>query len=284
MLNLGSIFAGMGFVLAVIWGIWNFEGLPHPDTSGQLHRHPREVSFQHDGIFGTFDRAQLQRGFQVYKEVCSACHSLNFVAFRNMSDLGFSEAEIKALAKGYDIPSLDDKGEPTTRKGLPADQFPSPFPNTQAAAAANNGKAPPDLSLIVSARHDGPAYVYSLLTGYGMPVPKHYKSWVTDPKTHQTVVQQEKFEVPEGLYYNPYFSSLTIGMPPPLQDGQVTYSDGTKASVDQMSKDVVAFLSWAAEPRLEARKRTGVEVLAFLAVLIGLSYASYRRIWAHVKH
>jgi ubiquinol-cytochrome c reductase cytochrome c1 subunit len=237
-----------------------------------LYKHPREVAFKQDGIFGTFDRAQLQRGFQVYKEVCSACHSLRLVAFRNLADLGFNETEIKAIAKGYDIATIDDAGEAVTRKGIPSDRFPSPYANPEAARAAN-GAAPPDLSLITKARHDGTAYLVSLLTGYTAP-PKSYK------EHDGTVVA---YTLPPNGNYNPYFPSTSLAMAAPLSDGQLTYSDGTKATKEQMSRDVAAFLSWTAEPKLEARKKAGTGVLAFLALLIIFSFISYKRIWANVK-
>ncbi len=237
-----------------------------------LYKHPREVEFHQDGMFGTFDRAQLQRGFQVYKEVCSACHSLRLISFRNLTDLGFSEVEVKAIAKGYDVASIDDAGEATTRKGLPSDHFPSPYANPEAARAAN-GAVPPDLSLITKARHEGPSYLVSLLTGYTTP-PKTYIEH--DGKTVNYVL-------PPNGHYNPYFPATSLAMPAPLSDGQVTYADGTKASVEQMSEDVAAFLSWTAEPKLEARKKAGTGVLAFLALLVVLSFISYKRIWANVK-
>jgi ubiquinol-cytochrome c reductase cytochrome c1 subunit len=247
--------------------------LPAIAADHPLYLHPRELHFQQDGVFGTFDRAQLQRGFQVYKEVCSACHSLRFVSFRNLQDLGFSEIEIKAIAKGYDIADIDDVGEANTRKGLPADHFPSPYANPEAARAANNNAVPPDLSLMTKARHDGTNYVYSLLTGFGKTPPKSYKDH--DGKMVAYTLS------PNG-HYNPYFPATALAMAAPLSDGQVTYSDGTKASVDQMAKDVATFLTWTAEPKLEARKKAGTGVLVFLALLIGFTFVSYKRIWANV--
>jgi ubiquinol-cytochrome c reductase cytochrome c1 subunit len=216
-------------------------------------------------VFGTFDRKQLQRGFQVYKEVCSACHSIHRVAFRDLAALGFSEPEIKALAKGYDVPSIDDKtGDVATRKGLPSDKFPLIYPNEIAARAAQNGALPPDLSLITKAREGGGNYVHSLITGY------------RDAPA--------KWQVPDGLYYNPWFKTLNIAMPPPIAaDDQVTYADGTKATRDQMAKDIATFLTWTAEPKLEARRQTGVAAVLFLLILTGLAYLSYKRVWADVK-
>jgi ubiquinol-cytochrome c reductase cytochrome c1 subunit len=237
-----------------------------------LYKHPREVEFHQDGMFGKFDRGQLQRGFQVYKEVCASCHGLRLVAYRNLTDLGFTEAEVKAIAKGYDVASIDDAGEATTRKGLPSDHFGSPYANPEAARAAN-GAVPPDLSLITKARHEGPSYLVSLLTGYTAP-PKSYVDH--DGKTVNYVL-------PPNGHYNPYFPATSLAMPAPLSDGQVTYTDGTKATTEQMAKDVATFLTWTAEPKMEARKKAGTGVLAFLALLIGFSFVSYKRIWANVK-
>ena len=244
-----------------------------PDMAKSLHLYPEgNVAWHQEGpfglgVFGTYDRAQLQRGFQVYKEVCAACHGLKRVAFRDLAGIGFTEPEIKALAKAVDIPSVDERtGEPTTRKGLPSDRFPSPYPNDIAARAANNNAIPPDMSLIIKARHDGLDYTHSLLTGYGKPVPK---GW----------------EVGQGLYYNPYFHSVNIAMPPPLTgEGQVTYADGTKATVEQMSQDVTAFLHWASEPELERRRQAGLVVFVFLSVLSVLAYLTYRKVWQDVAH
>lgn len=241
------------------------------DITKKYHLEPRHAHWQQDGplglgVFGTFDRAQLQRGYQVYKEVCSACHSMRLVAFRNLTQIGFSEPQVKALAKAASIPSVDPRtGEPTTRPGVPSDHFPSPYPNETAARAANNNALPPDLSLIIKARHHGQNYVYSILTGF------HHK-------------KPDDVDVPQGLHYNPYFASLNIAMTPPLVDDQVTYSDGTKASVDQMSKDVVAFLRWAAEPELEKRRQTGLATIIFLSMLAVLAFFTYRRIWSGVQH
>jgi ubiquinol-cytochrome c reductase cytochrome c1 subunit len=240
------------------------------DTSPLPPKHP-EWTFE--GPFGQFDRAALQRGFQVYKEVCSTCHSLNRVSFHALSnDKGgygfFSDPQVKAIAAAYQIDAepndkgelFDEKGNRLKRPGIPADHFPPPFANEQAARAANNGALPPDLSIIVKARAGGPDYVYSILTGFQEKPPAGFK-------------------VLEGKYFNPYFAGWNISMPPPLSDKQVTYSDGTKATVEQMAKDVVTFLSWAAEPTMEERKRTGFAVMLFLLLLSGLLYLSYRRVW-----
>lgn len=262
--------AGLLFVFVLLVGAFMPREEVTPDPIAAIHLYPEEVKWQHDGplgmgVFGTFDRAQLQRGYQVYKEVCAACHGLRLVAFRNLQQIGFSEAEVKALAKASEVPSLDPRtGEASTRTGLPSDRFPSPYPNEIAARAANNNALPPDLSLIVKARPDGQNYVHSLLTGYEHQVPPGH-------------------EVPEGLYFNPYFHSVNIAMAKPLNDGQVSYADGTEASVEQMSKDVVAFLRFTAEPELESRRQSGVAVIIFLLILSVLSYLTYRKVWAGVK-
>ncbi len=217
---------------------------------------------------------QLQRGFQVYKEVCASCHGLNFVAFRDLHDLGYGEEEVKAIADQWQIqvPAVDPKtGEASTRKALPADRFPDPYPNEVAARAANNNALPPDLSLITKARHGGPAYVASLLTGYRDAAAyrnKHGEPLPADNRPGQ------------GLYFNPWFANLNIAMPPPLTaDGQVTYADGTNPTREQMAKDVSAFLAWTAEPKLENRKATGLAVLAFLLFATILAYMAYQNIW-----
>ena len=211
--------------------------------------------------FGTFDRAALQRGYQVYKEVCAACHSLNRVAFRHLEKIGFNEAEVKALASQYEVEDgPNDQGEKFTRKALPSDYFKAPFANEQAARASNNGAYPPDLSLIIKGRKGGEDYVYALLTGY-----KDAPSGVT---------------VANGMYYNEYFPGHQIGMPPPLTPDRVTYTDGTAASLAQEAHDVVTFLAWAAEPQLEARKQTGALAILFLVALAGILYAAKRRTWS----
>ncbi|MGN6517539.1 MAG: cytochrome c1 [Rhizomicrobium sp.] len=234
---------------------------------------PVKQAWSWDGPFGMYDRQQLQRGFQVYKEVCSACHSLNLVAFHDLSyDNGgtgmFSDAQMKAIAASYKVPAgPNDKGEttdangtPLTRPGTPADHFPPPFPNEEAARTANGGALPPDQSLLVKAREGGADYIYSIVTGDGLHAPAGFK-------------------VTEGKYYDPYFVGRNISMPPPLRDNSVTYADGTKATVDQEAKDVTAFLAWASEPKLEDRHRIGFGVMLFMILLSGLLYLSYRKVW-----
>ncbi|MFN4277151.1 MAG: cytochrome c1 [Ferrovibrio sp.] len=228
-------------------------------AGGDIAIPPHDWSFE--GPFGTFDRAELQRGYQVYKEVCAACHAMKYVAFRNLRDIGFTEAEVKALAATFEVTDgPNDSGEMFQRPGLPQDKFPSPFPNEKAARAANGGAYPLDLSLIAKARAGGPEYLRALLIGY-QDAPAGV-------------------EVGEGLQYNAYFPGHQIAMPKPLNEDQVTYADGTKASVEQMAHDVSAFLMWAAEPKLEDRKRMGLKVMIFLVVLTGLFFAAKKRIWA----
>lgn len=227
-------------------------------NSEQKHPEPQHWSF--DGVTGTVDKQSAQRGYQVYKEVCAACHGLHRVAFRQLADIGFSEAEIKALAAEAQVEDgPDDSGDMFKRPGRPSDPLPSPFANEKAARASNGGAYPPDLSLIIKARHDGANYLHSLLNGYAEP--------------------PAEVKLGAGMHYNPYFPGGQIAMPPPLSEGRVTYQDGTTASVEQMSRDVVSFLQWAAEPEMEARKRMGIKVILFLLVLTGLAYVAKRKIW-----
>ena len=222
----------------------------------------KDADWNHEGPFGTFDRAAVQRGFLVYRDVCAACHSLRFIAFRNLEEIGLTEGEVKAVAETYQIvDGPDDFGEMFERPGKPSDRFPSPFPNEKAARAANNGAFPPDLSLVTKARVGGEDYIYSLLTGYEEP--------------------PAGVELREGMSYNVYFPGHQIAMPPPLSDGQVEYPDGTKATVDQMAHDVTTFLAWAAEPTLETRKQTGVKVMLFLFAFSIVLYAAKRKVWAN---
>ena len=247
---------------------------PTPTAESIFHQEPKELALASNGPFGKFDNQQLQRGFQVYKEVCSACHSMKLVAFRDLRKIGYTEAEVKAIANQWstEVPSINpDTGEPATRKALPADHFPSPYANETAARAANNNALPPDFSLIAKAREGGAAYVYSLVTGYA-PQPAALLHQFPDAKT------------PKGLYYNPYFANLNIGMPPPLvSDGQVTYSDGSPSTKEQNAKDVAAFLVWTAEPNLATRHAIGLPVLIFLIFGTVLGFFAYKNVWAEAK-
>jgi ubiquinol-cytochrome c reductase cytochrome c1 subunit len=254
-------------------------------------KHPRSGGFSFEGPFGTFDRNQLQRGYKVYREVCASCHGMELMYFRTLAEPGgpfydshqVSPAEnrfVKVLAAQVQIADIDtETGEPIMRDGTAADRFPNPYPNATAAAAANGGAAPPDLSVMAKARHDGANYIYSLLTGYAA-VP-------------------QGLQIRPGQYYNEYMAGdLTpfmpegahvppggfIAMPNPMTDGQVTYDDDTVASVDQMAKDVAAYIAWASDPKQEQRKQTGLGVLIFLLIFAGITYVSYRRIWKGVAH
>lgn len=225
---------------------------------------PPKHSWSFAGPLGTYDRAALQRGFQVYKEVCSTCHSMHQLSYRNLSALGFSKAEVKAIARAYEVPGgVNDEGEAVTKQAEPHDRFFKPYANDQMARSANNGALPPDLSLITKARAHGADYVRALLIGYeGAPA---------------------GFALTPGMYYNKYFPGSQIAMIPPLKEGLVSYSDGTKATVDQMATDVVTFLAWAAEPEMEERKQLGVRVLIFLGVFFAFMFALYKRTWRSIK-
>lgn len=227
--------------------------------------HPKKMKWEFDGIFGRFDQASIQRGYQVYKEVCSACHSLKLMSYRNLQDIGFSEAEVKQIAAEYLVnDGPNDDGDMFERPALPSDKFVGPYANEQAARSANGGAYPPDLSLIIKARHDGANYVYSLLTGY-KDAP-------------------DGFELAEGKNYNPYFEGRQISMPSPINDdGQVEYKDGTVASKEQMIIDVVNFLQYAAEPETQHRKKMGVRTMIFLSILFILMLLAKKAIWKNVK-
>ncbi|TCS60913.1 cytochrome c1 [Varunaivibrio sulfuroxidans] len=215
------------------------------------------------GIFGKFDRPALRRGAQVYLEVCSNCHSLSLLSYRNLEQIGFSKAEVKKIAAGFDVQDgPNDEGDMYTRPARPSDKFVAPFANEKAARAANNGAFPPDLSVIVKARKGGVDYIHALLTGF------------RDPPAD--------FKLKDGMQYNLYFPGHQIGMPPPLDADSVEYADGTKATLEQESRDVTTFLAWAAEPELEARKRLGIKVMIYLFVLTSMLYVLKKRIWKRV--
>lgn len=233
-------------------------------ASGGNQHSPKEMLWPFDGITGSVDKRSAQRGFQVYKEVCSGCHSLRLLSYRNLEAIGFSEEEVKAIAAQASVQDgPNDDGDMFERPGRPSDRFVSPFANEKAARASNGGAFPPDLSLIVKARPNGANYVYSILTGYE-PTPSG-------------------MHMNTGMHYNPYFPNMQIAMPQPLSDDHVTYQDGTVASVDQMSRDVVNFLQWAAEPEMEARKQTGVKVMIYLAIFTILFYMAKKRIWSRLE-
>ena len=223
--------------------------LPHPGWS-------------FSGPFGTYDRAELQRGFLVYQRVCSMCHSMKELYYRNLEEIGLSDEQVKAIAASVQVPTLDDRGQPATRPGLPSDHFKSPFPNDLAARAANNGALPPDQSTLELARAGGPDYIYGILTGYQQP--------------------PAGMKMQPGMQYNKYFPGHQIAMPPPLQDNSVSYTDGTKPTLDQEAHDVTAFLTWASQPELDRRHAMGIRVVLYLVFLTGLVYAVKRKVWADV--
>ncbi|MCP8893995.1 cytochrome c1 [Shinella daejeonensis] len=281
-----AVVAGFGITLATAQEEPAAAGAEaeHATPHYPLHK-PREVNWSFAGPFGTYDKGQLQRGLKVYTEVCSACHSMSLVSFRTLEALGYSDAQVKAFAANYEVEDgPDGDGEMFTRKAVPSDYFPSPYPNHEAAAASNNGAAPPDFSLIAKARgvtrgfpqfvfdiftqyqEGGPDYIYSLLTGYEEEPPANV-------------------EVAEGTYYNPYFANAAaLAMAPPISDDQVTYDDGAPQTLDQYSRDVSAFLMWAAEPHLEDRKRTGFMVMVFLVIFTGLLYLTKKSVYASKEH
>ena len=240
---------------------------------------PPRQKWSFSGPFGTYDRGQLQRGFKVYREVCAVCHGLKLVAFRNLAELGFSEAQVKTIAAEYKVQAgPNDQGEMFERAGQPADYFPAPWPNENAARVRYNG-VPPDFSVLAKARtyergfpwfvadmftqfqEQGVDYIHALLTGYEDKPP----AGVT---------------LPAGNFYNKYFPGHAISMPPPLSDKRVDYTDGSPTTIEQYSKDVTAFMMWAAEPHMEARKRIGSQVMIFLLVFAGLLYFTKKKVWA----
>lgn len=254
---------------------------------------PKDVHWSFEGPFGHYDQEQLQRGYKVYHEVCSSCHAMSMVAFRNLGDPGGpfwdpnyknsnDNPKVKAIAKDFQVADIDtDSGDTIKRPGITADYLPSPFANDAAARAANGGALPPDMSLLAKAREGGPAYIYSIVTGdtadapHGLDVPpgKYYDPFIAGDMSAYWHGDPNK--VPKGEF---------IAMPPPLSDDRVTFDDGVKASVNQEAKDVAAFLEWAADPKMEERKQTGVAVMLFLLLFTGILYASYRNVWRKVGH
>lgn len=228
-------------------------------AAGEAIKFPPQI-WGFSGPFGTYDRAAAQRGFQVYSEVCAACHGLKYVAYRNLAGIGLNAKEIEAIAAAVMIPDTADDGSPNERPGLPSDRFKAPHPNEKAARAAFNGAYPPDLSVIIKARPGGADQNYALLVGY------------VDPPAGVTVG--------DGMYYNKYFAGHQIAMPAPFTDGRVTYADGTRATIEQMARDVTVFLAYVAEPEAETRKRMGVKVVLFLIFMTGITYAVKRKVWA----
>ncbi len=221
------------------------------------------MGWKFEKLFGTYDLASAQRGFQIYSGVCANCHSMTLLHYRDLSGIGLEPAQIKAIAAGVTVPQgLDDQGVPKEGPATAANAFKSPFPNDKAARAANNGALPPDLSLIVNAREGGPDYIYGIITGFAQA--------------------PSGFKMQDGMYYNKMYPGHQIAMPQPLQDGSVEYINGVSNSLDQEARDVVTFLSWAANPELVERKQIGAKVVLFLVFMTGITYAVKRRLWSDV--
>jgi ubiquinol-cytochrome c reductase cytochrome c1 subunit len=248
-----------------LFGIAALTGLLAGPAAAVEAPEPISRDWPHQGVFGSFDRAALQRGLQVFKGVCAGCHGLKYVAFRNLEALGYSEEEVRAIAADFVVEGGPDEfGDMFEREAIASDRWPSPFANEQAARAANGGALPPDLSVITKARAGGEDYIYSLLVGYEEP--------------------PADFELMPGMNYNEYFPGHQIAMAQPLWPDMVDYQDGTEPTISQMAADVTQFLHWAAEPTLETRKQTGVKVILFLIVMSIVFYAYKRRIWRDVAH
>ena len=258
---MGKFFIAAGLALALAFG-----GIVN-DAAASSGKSAPSQEWTFDGVFGNYDRAQLKRGYQVYQEVCAACHSLRQIYYRNLSEIGFSADEVKKIAAEFEGPrgpddegETHDDGEEIMRPAKPFDKMVQPYPNEQAARSANNGALPPDLSLVTKARKGGANYLHALLTGFSEA--------------------PEGFKLQDGMSYNVYFPGAQIAMAPPIDDDAVEYADGTKASKDQISRDIAAFLTWAAEPELEQRKRIGIKVMIFLLIFTAMLYAVKRRVWA----
>jgi ubiquinol-cytochrome c reductase cytochrome c1 subunit len=280
MLRKGFAFAALGLAL-----------MAGPALAATTQAEPRDIHWSNEGPFGKFDKPQLQRGYKVYREVCSACHSMNLMYYRNLGQKGgpFYDPKypnpnnnpvVKSLAHDIQIKDIDqDTGDPITRPGMPADKFANPFPNEPAARASNGGSLPPDLSVMAKAREGGPAYIYSILTGFRAPAPgmtvspgKYYNPWMPGDMTS---FMAKGAKIPEGGF---------ISMPPPLAPGKVTFDDGTPSTVENQARDVSAFLAWAAEPKAEERKAFGLGAMIYLLIFSVLLWFSYKRIWKNVAH
>jgi ubiquinol-cytochrome c reductase cytochrome c1 subunit len=286
MVRILGILVGLGFcgvaAWSLLWGVIAYvKEPPQPTAETRFHMEAREPNarFAFEGPFGRFshDRQQLQRGLQVFQQVCSNCHSLQYIAFRNFRDLGYNEAQVRNLAAAWPhkVATVGPDGSPAERAPLPADHIPNPFPNEAAARNANGNALPPDLTLMVRAREGGAPYIYSLLTGY--------RDAATYRNEHGEALPAENR--PSGaLHFNPWFPNLNIAMPPPLTANAVTYADGTPATVDQMAQDVASFLAWTAEPESDQRKDSGLATLIFLLFGTIIAYMAYQNVWAGKKH
>jgi ubiquinol-cytochrome c reductase cytochrome c1 subunit len=236
-----------------------------PASAAEEHIVLPKQKWSFDSIFGTYDLAAAQRGFQIYGEVCSNCHSMNQMFYRNLSGLGLTTPQITAIASGFEVPlGLNDAGEPVSGPATPASRFRAPFANEKVARAVNNGALPPDLSLIVNAREGGADYIYALLTGFGEP--------------------PADMKMQSGMNYNKYFPGHQIAMRQPLAPGQIDFADGTKNTLEEEARDVVTFLAWAANPELAERKKMGVRIALFLVLMTGVTYMVKRQIWSDVDH
>ena len=247
-------------LIAIIFLLPNFTLFAAESSGNAMPKHKWSFS----GLTGTFDRASLQRGYKVYREVCSGCHSMQLLYYRDLIDIGFSEEEVKAIAAEYTVvDGPNDEGEMFERLAKPSDHFVSPFANTQEARVSNNGSYPPDLSVITKAKKNGVNYLYNLLVGYAEP--------------------PEDFDIGEGMYYNKWKEGHQIAMAPPLDDEYVDYDDGTDNSLSQLSKDIVTFLAWSAEPELEERKNLGIKVILFFIILGIFVYLAKLRLWKDIN-
>ena len=251
------------FKLLVIFLSLTFTPLKTAESSNDLLK----VKWSFKGLTGKFDRASLQRGYQVYKEVCASCHSMSYLSYRNLGEKGgpeFTLEEVKAIAASFIVTDgPNSQGDMFDRPARPSDRFVDPYPNVNSAIVANGGAYPPDMSVLVKARTNGANYIYSVLMGY-----------------------EDKpagFILDDGVYYNKYMEGNKIKMPSPLSDDIIEYSDGTQATQEQMAKDVTTFLTWAAEPHLEARHKTGMKVIIYLILLAGLVYFSMKKLWSRVN-
>jgi cytochrome c1 len=262
----GAVLAAAGLACSLVGSASLAQETPKPAVHSHAEPEIAAQNWSFNGPFGTFDRAQLQRGYKVYREVCATCHSMRLLSYRNLgepSGPGFSAAAVEVLAGQAEVTDgPNDKGEMFKRPARPSDRFRSPFPNEPAARAANNGALPPDLSVMAKARPGGPDYIHALLTGYREP--------------------PADFQLAESMHYNAAFSGNQIAMPPPLSDSLVTYTDGTKPTVDNYAKDVAAYLMWTAEPKLEERHKLGLRVMIFLVVFAVIMYLAKRAVWARV--
>lgn len=266
--NMELFFGVIAFIVIISLGVPFIEKLTNPGgakpAAGHDVIHYKQLDWKFDGIAGKFDIPAIQRGYQVYREVCATCHGMKRIAFRNLQQIGFTETQVKQLASEAAVTDgPDDAGNMFVRPGIPSDYFQNPFANENAARAANGGAYPPDLSLMVKARPDGANYLYSLLMGYDTP--------------------PLDFKLSTGKYYNKYFAGHQISMPPPIDNEIVEYTDGTLATKDQIAKDVVNFLQWAAEPEMEQRKSIGVKAISYILLLFVLFYYAKKRIWKDVK-